>query len=219
MAEHEMRVDDGGGRERIRRVDLPSNSLKNKKEPVEKPQQEKIVTGPVVQRKKGLAGKFGGNFLAESGEGVLQYVLMEVLLPAAKSTISDVVSMGVERLLYGDQKSRPRSDRPGGYTNYSKIAKQAAGYGQHVISQRGRALHEFDDIVLATRGEAEEVLDRLREIVDVYNVASVADLYDACGITTDFTDNKFGWDDLRSASVRLTRGGYLLSLPRPQPLD
>jgi hypothetical protein len=52
-----------------------------------------------------------------------------------------------------------------------------------------------------------------------YGQASISDLYELVGITANFTDNKWGWTDLRSSSVSRARDGYLLNLPRPILLD
>lgn len=87
------------------------------------------------------------------------------------------------------------------------------------MSRRGRSTHDFDEIILATRVEAEEVVDRLFDLVGRYESASVSDLYSLVGISGNFTDEKWGWTDLRGAGVERVRNGYLLDLPRPEPLD
>lgn len=87
------------------------------------------------------------------------------------------------------------------------------------MSQRGRARHDFDEIVLDERAEAEEVIDKLYEVVSRYEFATVADLYDLVGLPSNHTDHKWGWSDLRGAGVSRIRDGYLLDLPDPEPLD
>ena len=87
------------------------------------------------------------------------------------------------------------------------------------MSNRARANHDFDEIVLATRAEAEEVIDNLFALVDSYDTATVADLYGMVGQTGSYTDEKWGWSDLRGTSISRVKGGYLLDLPRPQYLD
>jgi hypothetical protein len=87
------------------------------------------------------------------------------------------------------------------------------------MSQRGRAKHDFDEIVLDQRAEAEEVIDRLYDVVSRYEQATVADLYDLVGLSSTHTDHKWGWTDLRGAGVSRIRDGYLLDLPDPEPLD
>lgn len=87
-----------------------------------------------------------------------------------------------------------------------------------VLSRQARANHDFGEIILATRAEAEDVLEQLRELINQYEIATVSDLYQLVGHTGEFTDDKWGWDDLRSASIRPIRGGYLLNMPRTQPI-
>ena len=77
----------------------------------------------------------------------------------------------------------------------------------------------YDDIILDTRREAEEVLDRMQDLIDNYGMVSVADLYDLVGINGSYTDNKYGWTHLRSADVQHVREGYLLKLPKALPFD
>jgi hypothetical protein len=212
----EMNVDNGGGRESKIRVNYPANSQRSKKTD-EKPKVEKVVEGDVVQRKQGVGTRMLHNFIAEDSPNVVHYVVMEVLLPAAKNMVSDAVSQGVERLLFGD--ARPsRSSRPG-YTTYNRISRATERTDPRPpLSRQARAMHDFDDIIIASRAEAEDVLDRLRDLVSQYDVATVSDLYDLVGLTGEFTDDKWGWYDLRSASIRAIRGGYLLNLPRTQPI-
>ena len=66
----------------------------------------------------------------------------------------------------------------------------------------------------------EEVLGNLQDIVaSEFEQATVADLYELAGITSSFTDNKWGWMDLRGANVKRVREGYQLNLPKPILLD
>ena len=87
------------------------------------------------------------------------------------------------------------------------------------MSRRAKATHNFDEIILATRHEAEEVIDRLFDLISRYETATVADLYELVGEDRSYTDDKWGWTDIRGAGVQRVRNGYLLNLPRPEPLD
>ena len=213
----EMTVETGAGRQHKVRVDYPSNSRKSHEAPSEKARQEKIVEGEVIQRKRGLAGKVFQTFLSEDSPTVINYVVMEVLVPAAKNMVSDAVSQGIERILFGDSRPNHSSGIRRGYTNYSRIVPGASD-PRPALSRQARATHNFDDVIIASRAEAEDVLDRLRDLISQYEVATVSDLYDLVGLTGEFTDDKWGWYDLRSASIRPIRGGYLLNLPRTQPI-
>lgn len=207
-------------------VDFPSNS-KNDRNETDKPEKkvERVTTGKVIERKKSLGKKFSETFFGgDSINTVIGYVFNDVLLPAAKSTISDMVSSGIEMLLFGTtsgKRSRGGSSSGGrtSYGNYYKAdGSRTDAMGRKPISSQNRARHNFDDIILETRGEAEEVLSNLVDLVRDYEVASVADLYDLVDITSNFTDNKWGWEDLRGASVSRVREGYLLNLPKVKEL-
>lgn len=217
--EHTIQVDLGGGRSANVPVDLPGNQINKRGK--ERPKQEKIITGQVVQRQPSLWKRATGSLVAsETGEGVWNYVVMEVLIPAAKNMVSDAVSQGIERLLFGDLRVRSRADRPSGYVSYNRMSgARRAAPDFNTISQRGRAQHDFEDVILPTRGDAMDVLDRLRELVEQYGQATVADFYDLVGITSQFTDDKWGWNDLSRADIRHVRGGYQLLLPRTHPID
>lgn len=72
--------------------------------------------------------------------------------------------------------------------------------------------------MLVSRDEAELVIERLSDILENYDVASVADLYDLVGLPTTYIDNKWGWTNLAYANVRQVREGYLIDLPQAEPI-
>lgn len=215
---NEMKVDVGGGRERIMKVDYPSNSKLSKKpqpEATEREPVEKIVSSPVQHRKRGMASKVLQTFLVEDSESILQYIVMDVLVPAAKNTISDVITQALQQAFWGGRSAPGSGGRPG-YTSYNKVTTQGRVVGSdtpRTLSRQARANHDFSEYVLKTRPEGEDVIDALRTLIEQYGMASVMDLYDLLGQTGDFPDAKWGWTDLRSASVRPVRGGYVLDLP------
>lgn len=195
-----------------------SNRFKEEQKQAEQDKKvEKVVTGPVVTRKKSGLSKFAGEFISEDAKNIKSYVLGDVLIPAIKKALCDIVTDGINMLLYGDTKAgykRSTADK----FSYSSISRDTRAvrdsrYGYNVSS------YSYDDIVLASRGEAETVLDRMCEILDVYKTVSVAELKDLVGITPAYTDNKYGWINLATAEVVRVRDGYMLKLPRAIPID
>lgn len=216
-----MKVDRGGLGTEIIQMEYPSNNHKKKKVDV-KPEKkvERVTSGKVVKQKKSLGKKFTETFLGDNIESVSSYIIYDVIIPAAKNMVSDTVSNGIEMLLFGQTRgSRTRRDRDKSYVSYSNYYNDRDRDKPRQVSQRNRARHNFDDIILESRGEAEEVLSHLVDLTEDYGMASVADLYDLVGVTSNFTDNKYGWDNLASGRVVPVRGGYLLELPRPIVLD
>lgn len=214
--------------------EFPSNSIKpNKpaKDAKKEPKKvDKVVTGQVVTRKKPLGKRFAETFVQGDAKGVAGYVVFDVLIPAAKDMVVDAGQEALQRMIYGESSTHRRraSHRAGefGRIDYSGISRGVSKTIRRedprstaVPNRRARATHNFDQHVLETRVEAEEVIDRLFDLVSQYEVATVRDLYDLLGETPNFTDEKWGWYDLRGAGVSRVRGGYLLDLPRPEPID
>jgi hypothetical protein len=209
--------------------EFPSNSRKVRgPQNPEKPQVQQVVKGEAVRRKKPLGRRlkeliFGG----ADGGSVWEYVTQDVLVPAAKDTLVDVVREGIERMVFGEataRRSRSRN-RPGetfiSYNRYSGGGRREESHDRHrtQMSRRGRARHDFDEIILPTRHEADEVIERLFDLISQYEIATVSDLYDLVGLQANYTDDKWGWTELPGAGVSRVRSGYLLDLPRPIPLD
>jgi hypothetical protein len=211
-----------------RQTDRPRNKITEKPE---KKNVEKITNTQVVRRKKPLSKRFTEHFMGGDAKSAWGYVAFDVLLPAARDTLADAISQGVERMIFGEARSHSRRTgrRPGGqpYISYNRMSHGSRRLGpsderyrnQPSISRRGRASHDFDEIILGTRVEAEEVIDRLFDLVSKYESATVADLYDLVGVSRNYTDDKWGWLDLRGAGVTRVHSGYLLDLPKPEPLD
>lgn len=204
---------------------FPPNSRTSKQGQTPPPQEKKIeaVTENVQRRKQPLGKKVKQTFFSGDGKTAANHVFNSVLIPAAKETVVNMGRDFLERIVYGD--SRPRSTSPiqsmmshaTGQVRYDKVNRPGAAPSG--LSPRGRASHNFDEIVLDNRGTAEEVLDRLKDIVDQFDQASIADLYSLVGERPDHTDHKWGWTDLRGTRVLPIRGGgYVIDLPRPEPL-
>lgn len=216
----DIEVDEGAGVSRRVPMDFPGNSYSAKKKP-EREKLSKVVEGKVVQRKKPLGKKMLETFIGTDSHSVTEYVIFDVMVPAMKSMMADMVSEGIERLLFGDTRRKGASRLGGSYTSYNKFYTQGSLTANKPvdISRHARATHDFEEIILPSRGDAEEILDRLSDLIDNYGMASVEDLYDLVGITASHTDNRWGWDNLHSASSKRVREGYLLDLPRPKVLD
>lgn len=190
-----------------------------------KPKLEKVVTGEVRQRKQPLGKRMAETFLGGDAKSVANYVLFDVLIPSAKDMFSDAISQGFDRMLYGDgarsgrRGARSISEPRTGHVNYNRMSTTARREDpRQPLSRQARATHDFDQILLATRAEADEVLERMQDVVDRYEVVSVHDLYELVGETPQFSDAQWGWDSLVGARAVRDGGGYLLDLPKPKPI-
>lgn len=183
---------------------------------------EKIVKNTVEVKKKSDVRKLADAFISDEAANVKSYVLLDVIIPTIKETIVDIIKDSVEMIFLGGtgRSSKKRSGSSSGsyvsYRNYSDRDRR-----DDRRDERGpRSRFDLDDIRFETRGDAEAVLEQMRDIIDTYKTVSVGDLYDMIDKTAPYTANDYGWTSLRNAyAERVRGGGYSLKLPRPLPLD
>lgn len=218
--------------------EFPGNSHQSKRRPEEPTEKkiEKVVQGEVIERKKSRFRRFRDSFFAGRADVVVESVVWDVLIPAAKDTVSDAALSFVDSMLYdrfGVSRSPSRrvlAPRGGGrgsfngnHTNYqapgSRLVDRIGEPHSRAISLPRNRGFDLDDIILATRFEAEEVIDGLFQSILKYNAVTVSDLYGFLGKNAPFTADNYGWTDIRGARVQHVHDGYLLVLPRPEPLD
>lgn len=196
-----------------------SHKFKEEKKSVNKADKkvEKVVKGTVKVKKKSELGKFKDIFISDDAKNVKQYVFLDVLVPAIKKAVSDIVTDGISMILYGETGHGKKSSTASrvSYRSYYDDRRDDRRYSEN----RTRTGYSYDDIILDSRGEAEEVLSRMDELIDTYSIVSVADLYDLIGVTGNYTDNKYGWTNIHNAEVVRVREGYLLKLPKALPIN
>jgi hypothetical protein len=206
--------------------DFPANSRKAKEtEPRE--QIKPVTTAETVRRKRGLGRKFKDTFIAGSGKDVVSYMVEDHLIPEIRDMLVNALQGGIERLFNGDHRNgRPRPGRGTwmgsnvGHVNYQGMSQTSKPSASKTVSGKARARHAFDEVVIPGKYEANEVLDRMYDILSRQGEVSVADLYALTGIRAEHTDMKWGWTTLRgSRSVEVRKlGGWLLDLPEPEEL-
>lgn len=192
---------------------------------------EKVVVGEVIQRKKPLGRRFFDTVFGGDAHGVMGYVIMDVIVPTFRDLIVDTVTTAIERSVYGEARasSTRRGYRPTGGTGYVSYNRYASQQTPSIGQRREEPLRdpgsrrtrspEYDEIILATRAEAQEVIERLYDLVSKYEQASVADLYELLGVSRrNYPDQTLGWTDMRGSKVHKVREGYLLELPEPQTI-
>lgn len=202
-------------------MDFPPNSKTKGPAASEEKKIERVTSSDPIRRKKSLGKQFKETFVGGDAKTAMHYVIFSVLIPAAKDALAEAGSQGIERLIFGESRHRRGpSSSPMGYVSYNRMSStNKPPLPTRNLSRRARSRHDFDEIVLNSRSEAEDVIDRLFDLVARYESASVADLYELTGLESTHTDHKWGWRDLRGATVsRLRNSGYLLDLPEPEPL-
>lgn len=189
-----------------------------------KSKTRRVVKGRRMIRKKSPGSNFIKAFLGDDISSVGEYIIHEVLIPAAKDTLRDVVSGGIERLLFGEGGHRShKRDRDSGRTivSYGQYYKDdnRRTTPRHKRTYSGRS-RPVEEVIIENRGEANDALEALQDMLDEYQVVSVSDMYEIVGYNNnDWTNSKWGWDDLRDARVVRVHEGYLLDLPDTIHID
>lgn len=188
---------------------LGNNAPAEKKENSDEKRAEKVVTGK-VKTKPNAKRKLTDIFISEDVTNVKNYILLDVIVPSVKKAIYDLIVGTLDISLYGGKGSgkRPTADKIS-YRDYNSMSRRD---DRPAVSSR--STYSYDDIIIETRGEAEAVLSRMDDIMEEYGIVRVADLYELVGVTGDYTDNKYGWTNIRNAKIVRTYDGYKIEMPR-----
>lgn len=198
------------------------NSHKSKEEramnppPERKP--EKVISGSAKPKKKSEIQKFAEIFISEDAGNLKSYILMDVLVPTIKKAISEIITNGIDMILYGES-GKTRKGNTATKVSYGKFYDRDDSVNRRSDNRPSLRGYDYDDIMFESRGDAEAVLDAMNDIISQYGVVSVGDLYDLADISTNnYNTNKYGWSDISGSKVVRVRDGYMLKLPKALPL-
>lgn len=204
-------------------AEYKSNSYKSKelktKEAIAEKKVEKVIAKSATTKKNDLR-RLTDTFISEDAANVKTHIWTDILVPSIKKAISEIVTDGIDMVLYGNTKPKRGDKSYTGRVVYNRYFEDDRREPRR--SESGHSANRFDheDIVFETRGDAEIVRDTMIDLADTYNFVTVADMYDAAGLIAPHTAYNYGWRNVRSAeAVRLRDGRYTLKLPRPMLID
>jgi len=226
--------------DKTRNTETNYNKVKSSKaDPVDAPKIEddgrpkvgRIVSegSAAIHRKTPLGIKLKNFFLGDSAHSVIDYVVHDVLIPAAKDAVADAFSQGIEKRLYGEVRSvgrrsgtRPSqglSSNTGPKVSYDRMSQGNSVRSTAAPARRG-GRYDIGQIIIPTRAEALEILEMMFSIVSQYEVVTVAELFEMANMSSNnYMDRNHGWTNLRGATAVRVRDGYLLDLPTPEALE
>lgn len=207
-------------------IEIKPNSERSKHE---RPKAEKVVSGAVTKTKEPLGKRIKRNvFNAENLESVGNNIVDNMIVPAIQDLVTEIFQTGVDIFMetvkscvYGDSKgsSYHRSRDAKKNTNYSKISR--SGGRSTEKREYHKARKSFENALLETRVDADRVKDQMIEYALHYDFVSIADFYGFVDMDPQYTDEHWGWypGDIENLAIRRVRGGWMLDLPDPKPLD
>lgn len=192
-------------------------------QPVEEKRVTRVAKGP-VKTKKNEMRKFADIFISEDVSSVKNYIFMDVLVPAIKKAVYDIVTNGIDMFLYGGTGKGKTGQNGvkisyGNYYNQKNSGHSSSFRGSENVQPRNG--FEYEDIVFSNRGDAELVKQQMKDVISRYGVVTIADMYDMAdpNLTPPYTSHKYGWMDVSSAEAIRVRDGYILKLPKATPID
>jgi len=188
--------------------------MNEKNEPVQ-------LTGKVKIDKESEGKKFLKLFFTGSLVDAIKYAFERVVVPNTKDAICKTGTNILHFWVNGDKPMPNQNNGPARISYWSGINGQRSTtvQSQPIVSKPSN-VYNIGTLYFDDRGDAEEVLLRLKENLDTYKVASVADLYELSGAKFSFVDYKYGWRNLDNAYVSSTNDGkYIIELPKVIPLE
>jgi hypothetical protein len=205
----------------------PRMEIQDEPAPEQEVKLEKVVTGRVIRRKKPLGRRIMDTFFSGDSNSVVGYLAKEVLLPALQNLVTDFVTQGIEKAVYGEVRTAHRSSRGSTFqrphVSYDRYASAAPERRPTPTTQPRRMATQpssFDvgSIIVEDKVQAQVIADRLFDTLDQYGCVTVGNLNELLGQTSSHVDYKWGWTDLNQMTSKRVREGYLIVLPEPEDL-
>lgn len=205
----------------------PSNTLKERNKQVqkkEKPDLKCVVSGKSKPVPQSFWSKVFVGIKPASGQTMKSFIFDEIVTPLIQRAVVEGVTGAINYLVKGDAYADRKNNNSLGksYINYNGISsgKSNGNSGQYVYSGKNSGM-EIENVWFESRVDAQRVLDEMQNVIAGYDILTVNGFYDIIGRTNiiDPSNEKFGWSDLRNAYITASRGGWVIHLPHPMPID
>lgn len=182
----------------------------------EKPKLQKVIQGSAGVKKQ---SKFAGSLITGDVHGAKDHLIYDILIPSAKNFALEAVKsfLGMSGGNNGYRPSQTVTYSRPSYTNYSN---QYNGQ-QRINSAPLNQGIQYDNLVVNTKAEADDVLAALNDAIGRYQFATVGNLYQLVGrVDYPFVYDNYGWVSVASAyPVANLDGTWSFKLPRAVPIQ
>lgn len=210
------------------------NTPKTEEEVQDIPEAEQLVDVKPVKYKKGLMERLVVAIIGPDGlPSIGRRLNQDIVKPALKDMVYETLTNGLRMAVFKDDDVGRRSSGHGRNSvrdsSYSaappKSYNTMYGRSKTTITREPVEADRYirnggyvDQYLITDRGVAQDILNALVDHVNTYHQVSVATYNKLHGIEGPWTDNDIGWTDLRNARIGTVRGGYVLELPRVEPV-
>nr|DAW72718.1 MAG TPA: hypothetical protein [Caudoviricetes sp.] len=166
----------------------------------------------LVKKKPSWFEKVSRWFISEDVDDIKSYLIFDLIIPGVKDVTFDLVEM----MLFGEKSGRrKRGSSKVSYSGYyDRKDRRARNRNRNRDREDSNTSTDYKDIVVEERGDAEDIVDRMQDLIDRNGKASIADLLDLVNLPSNFADVDWGWTNPRSISYRRVRDGYKIDVDR-----
>ena len=211
--------------DKARSSEVPFRDPDIPEKPAERPRPRAVTSRPAEIKKDTFWDKFKKAWFGENVENAGEFMLFEIGIPAVKATLSDMISNGVEVLLFGESSgrhTRSRSKESSGYTGMYKRERDRDRDARDM--RRSDTGYVWEQVEPMSQRDCMSVIAEMKDWAydnEYVTVGELLDMMKASSLAVHTDDNR-GWysEDLKgnACSCYAVRGGYLLDLPRPRAI-
>jgi hypothetical protein len=183
-----------------------------KKQEAENKQIIPVTQGVTKPKKKSGITKLADVFISEDVSNVKSYIVQDIIVPSIKKGIIGAIDM-ILNGGNGSALSRRSSEPRVSYRKYYDDSKERR------TAPPPKSRFDYDAIEYEYRGDAEAVLQQMRDIVEEYGVVTVGDMYEMARLEQPYTSNKYGWYSLNTAKTVNVGGKFVIDLPKAEVID
>lgn len=191
------------------------------KQDIQRKHLDAVGTGRSKPMKQPFLKRLKNTFIDDdfTPTNLKDYVVKDVVAPAIQNAILDGVNGALE-MAFGIGIVRRGTKRVGGVIssrtqyrnsgNSRTIGNGSASVSSQSAASERRSKSTFEPQMKDNKKEAEDIMISLEALLEEQPDAgvSVSDYYDAFGITTEHTDNKYGWYDLSGMRLQEIRNAF-----------
>lgn len=191
----------------------------------EVPKLEKVIQGSAGVKKQSGLRRVANSMFTDNVGSAKEHVIYDILIPSAKNfaleTVKSFLGMnGGNYRGYSGAAGSVNYNRPS-YSNYSNNYSGASynNYNRPTVNPNQGI--QYENLVVNTKAEADEVLAALNDAICRYQFATVGNLYQLCGrVDYPYVYDNYGWMSVANAyAVANLDGTWSFKLPRAVPIQ
>ena len=221
--------------ERTSLDDLPDNRLTKKDEIKVEPVVHSERKGKLEVEKPSVIKRAVNAFVGHDVGDVKSFILFDVVIPAAKNLLSDIIVKGSNMILFGDGKAPGGVKREGNrsYVSYNAYSDRNRRWSndrppwdepdtRRSYTRGNSSRFNPNDYKFEYREDAEQLMADILDYLEDAPYLTIAQFKEMIStdeqpIKPEYTDYRYGWERLNGImNVERIRDWWILNLPTPR---